>query len=490
MMNEFLNKTGLLEKAGIDEQIFVSSLFILFKTAQLVDCNNAAYISQSSRFYIRFRKLADEMGKVSIKVIEGRIFVGEKLVKFDSDGLVRAQEIMDRWRLLGIGGIILEDSLDNRQIDKFVYLTAGVNERDDNHEAIARELAGLGIDGITLLGIEKPKSRRLLPDDKRLLMRRSARVTFFRAITVVEDAMIHAARNENINLSKTKRVIHALIDRVSEDESSLIELTNIRDFDEYTYAHCANVCVYSLTMGVRLGLDRKRLSQLGFAALFHDIGKVKLPEDLIRKPDAFNENDWMQMQRHPLLGAKTILRNLKLDMHTARAALVAFEHHINSDYTGYPMLKNKQPTNLFSRIVSIADSFDALSSGRIYMKKRITPEEVMRKMMYQMTVKFDAFLLKLFINIIGIYPPGTMLLLSSDELAIVAQTNPGSLSRPIVKIIGNKDGSYDKYVEADLSSPDNADKNIVRIIDPDKYDIDIKSIILADNPSGLPKIVR
>ncbi len=490
MMKEAVNKTGLLEKAGIDEQIFVSSLFILFKTAQLVDSNNAAYISQSSRFYIRFRKLADEMGKVSIKVIEGRIFVGEKLVKFDTDGLVRAQEIIDRWRLLGIGGIVLDNSLDNRQIDKFVYLTAGVNERDDNHEAIARELASLGIDGITLLGIEKPKTRRLLPDNKRLLMRRSARVTFFRAITVVEDAMIHAARNENINLSRTKRVIHALIDRVSEDESSLIELTNIRDFDEYTYAHCANVCVYSLTMGVKLGLDRKRLSQLGFAALFHDIGKVRLSEDLIRKPDAYNEHDWMQMQRHPLLGAKTILRNLKLDMHTARAALVAFEHHINSDYTGYPMLKKKQPTNLFSRIVSIADTFDALSSGRVYIKKRITPEEVLRKMMYQMTVKFDAFLLKLFINIIGIYPPGTMLLLSGNELAIVAQTNPGNLSRPIVKIIGNKDGSYDEYVEADLSSPDNADKSIIRIIDPDKYDIDIKSIILADNPSGLPKIVR
>ncbi len=489
MIIETRNNSGLLEKAGIDEIVFVNSLFILFKTAQLVDSNNASYVSQSSRFYIRFRKLADEMGKVSVKVIEGRIFVGERLVKFDSDGMVRAQEIMDRWQLLGIGGIVLDDSLDNRQIDKFIYLTANVNERNDNHESIARELASLGIDGITLLGIEKPKTQKLLPENKRLLMRRTARVTFFRAITVVEDAMIQTAQDKNINLSKTKRVIHALIDRVSEDESSLIELTNIRDFDKYTYAHCTNVCVYSLTMGVKLGLDRKRLSQLGFAALFHDMGKVKLPEDLIRKPDAFDEQDWIQMQRHPILGAKTILRNLKLDLHSARAALVAFEHHINSDYTGYPMLKKKQPTNLFSRIVAIADSFDALSSGRVYIKNRISPEEVLRKMMYQMTVKFDAFLLKLFINIIGIYPPGTMILLSSDELAVVSQTNPGNLSRPIVKIIGNNDGTYDEYIEADLSSSDNAGKSIVRIIDPDQYNIDIKSIILADKPSGLPKIV-
>jgi HD-GYP domain-containing protein (c-di-GMP phosphodiesterase class II) len=490
MMQDSTIKPGMLEKAGIDEQIFVNSLFILFKTAQLVDSNNASYVSQSSRFYIRFRKLADELGKVTVKVIEGRIFVCDKIVKFDTDGLVRAQEIMDRWQLLGIGGIVLDDSLDNRQIDKFIYLTANVNERENNYEEIARELSTLGINGITILGVRKPISQKQLPKNKRLLMRRTARVTFFRAITVVEDAMIQTAQNKDINLSKTKRVVHALIDRVSEDESSLIELTNIRDFDEYTYAHCANVCVYSLTMGVKLGLDRRRLSQLGFAALFHDMGKVKLPEDLIRKPDAFDEYDWIQMQQHPILGAKTILRNLKLDHHTARAALVAYEHHINFDFTGYPMLKNKRPTNLFSRIIAIADSFDALSSGRVYIKRQITPDEVIRKLMYQMTVKFDPFLLKLFVNIIGIYPPGTLVLLSSGELAVVSQANSSNLARPIIKIIGNKDGTYDEYVETDLSAAANADKNIIRIIDPRKYDIDIKSIILADKPSGLPKIVR
>lgn len=489
-MQETSIKSGMMERAGIDEQIFVNSLFILFKTAQLVDSNNAAYVTQASRFYVRFRKLADELGKVSIKVIEGRIFVCEKIVKFDSDGLVRAQEIIDRWQLLGIGGIVLDDSLDNRQIDKFIFLTSNVNERENNCEEIAWELTTLGIDGITILGIKKQINKKLLPKNKKLLMRRTARVTFFRAITVVEDAMIHAARNEDINMSKTKRVIHSLIDRVSEDESSLIELTNIRDFDEYTYAHCANVCVYSLTMGVKLGMDRKRLSQLGFAALFHDMGKVKLPEDLIRKPDAFDEYDWIQMQKHPQLGAKTILRNLQLDTHTARAALVAFEHHINSDFTGYPMLRKKQPTNLFSKIVAIADSFDALSSGRVYIKRQITPEEVLRKMMYQMTVKFDAFLLKLFINIIGIYPPGTMVMLSSDELAVVSKTNSGNLSRPVVKIIGNKEGTFEEYIETDLSTSENADKKIVRIIDPEKYDIDVKSIILSDKPTGLPKIVR
>jgi HD-GYP domain-containing protein (c-di-GMP phosphodiesterase class II) len=469
-----------MQVAGQDELTFVNSFFILLRTAQMVDADNATYVTQSSRFYVNFRKLVEEHGKVSVKIIEGRIVVGDRLVRLDSDGMVRAREIIDSWRMIGIGGIILDDFLDNRQIDKFIYLIANIGRTDIDLETISNKLAHLGIEGITLLGIEDHEEKPILPEEKRLMMRRAARATFFRAITIVEDVMVQAAHDKEIDTSKTKRVVHSLIDHISEDENTLIELTNIRDFDEYTYAHCANVCVYSLTIGIKIGLDRKRLSQLGFAALFHDIGKIRLPEDLIRKPDAYDENDWMQMIKHPILGAKTILRNFKLDAHTARAALVAFEHHINIDYTGYPSLKKKRMTNLFSRIVTIADAFDALTSGRVYIKKKIQPDEVLRKMMYQMNVKFDSFLLKLFINTVGIYPPGTLVLLSSRELAVVSRNNAGNLSRPLVRVIGNQDGTFEKFIETDLSLPENQNKQIIKIIDPEKYNVDIKSIILRD----------
>jgi HD-GYP domain-containing protein (c-di-GMP phosphodiesterase class II) len=214
--------------------------------------------------------------------------------------------------------------------------------------------------------------------------------------------------------------------------------------------------------------------------LFHDIGKVKLPGDLIRKPDAFDENDWIQMQKHPQLGAKTILRNLRFEPHVARAAIGAFEHHINEDFTGYPALKYRKPTNLFSKIISIADTFDALTSGRVYIKKAIPPDEVLRKMMYQMTVKFDAFLLKLFVNVVGVFPAGTMILLSTEELAVVSKNNPADLSHPTVRLVGNRDGILPSYPEIDLAAPENAGRKVVRIIDPQKYHIDVKSIILSD----------
>jgi HD-GYP domain-containing protein (c-di-GMP phosphodiesterase class II) len=479
MENARLEKEQL-EIAGKGEQAMINSLFILFKTAQYVDTNNASYMTQSSKFYVNFRRLADELGKISIKVIDGRFFVCDKLVKFDSDGLVRARSIMDNWHRLGIGGIIFDDSLDNRQLDKFVHLLINIKQIENDPDAIGRRLTDLGIDGITLLSIEEKEKKPLLSDEKRTLLRRTARANFFRAISVVEDVMVRAAEDKEIDLGRAKRVVHSLIDQISEDESSLIELTAIRDFDEYTFAHSTNVCVYALTIGVRLGLDRQRLSHLGFAALFHDVGKVKLPSDLIRKPDVYDENDWIQMQKHPRLGAKTILRHLRYDSHVARAAVAAFEHHINEDFTGYPRLNKPRPTNLFSKIISLADTFDALTSGRVYIKKAIPPDEVFRKMMYQMTVKFDAFLLKLFVNIVGIYPAGTMVLLSSDELAVVAQNNAVDLSRPVVRIVGDRKGPLKSYYDLDLSLQENAGRRIVRIVDPTKYNIDIKSIILTD----------
>jgi HD-GYP domain-containing protein (c-di-GMP phosphodiesterase class II) len=480
MMESVMLEKDRFETAGKDELVFINSFFILFRTAHYVEASNATYRTQSSKFYVNFRRLVDEHGRISIKVIEGRIFVRDKMVKFDSDGMVRAREIIDSWRHLGIGGVIFDDSLDNRRLDKFVYLIAKLERSKLSMEDVAQRLTDLGIDGIALLAAEEKKERPVLTEESRTMMRRAARVTFFRAVSVVEDAMFRTANDKEIDISKARRVVHSLIDRIAQDEFSLIELTNIRDFDEYTYAHSANVCVYCLTMGIRLGLDRQRLSQLGFAALFHDIGKVKLPEDLIRKPDVFDENDWIQMQKHPLLGAKTILRNMRFNEYSARAALVAFEHHINNDYTGYPALNNKRPTTLFSKIVAIADTFDALSSGRVYLKKSISPDEVLRKMMYQMTVKFDEFLLKLFINIIGVYPAGTLVLLSTDQLAVVSRNSSSNLSRPVVKLIGDKSGPYHEFVELDLSLPENSGKRVAKIIDPARYNIDIKSIILSD----------
>jgi HD-GYP domain-containing protein (c-di-GMP phosphodiesterase class II) len=466
----------------VDEKLLIL-FFVLYKTARIMDAGNATYKNQSESFFNHLALLTAEHGDVTIKSIGGHYFINERMVKFDDHGSSGAAQVVAEWKTLGVGGITFEASASINDIRQFVTFMAAVKPNSSNIEELAARLKVQGHAGVKLLSFKREdgEPHRHVTEDEKKTIRLMARNAFFQAMSTVQELVVNVSQDREINLAKTRRVVQALIDHVSRDESSLLELASIRDYDDYTYAHSTNVCVYALTLGARLGLDRARLSQLGFTALFHDIGKVKLPKDLIAKPDAYDENDWIQMQRHPQLGAKTILARLKLDEHTARAARGAFEHHINNDFTGYPTLRYRQrKPDLFSRIISIVDTFDALSSGRVYLRKSISPDEVIKKMRYQMAIKFDPFLLKIFTNVVGIYPSGSLVLLSTNEIALVLTNNEQNLARPYVKIVGNRAGLLDNPIWIDLALPENEDRKVLRMIEPERYGLDAKAFILKD----------
>jgi HD-GYP domain-containing protein (c-di-GMP phosphodiesterase class II) len=464
------------------EQQLLTAFFVVYKTARIIDENNRTYIRQCQSFYKLLRQISKDSGSVAIKTVSGRYFVNERMVKFDETGLSGAMAVVREWKAVGLGGVILDNDIDEGGTSRLFKFMSDIKPGSDNIDELSARLKAAQLAHVELLSAREVNAEHSnTTEEVRKEFRIAARANFFRAMSVVEDTVVGMSDNKEVNVSKTKRVVHSLIDHVVRDESSLLELTAIRDFDDYTYAHSVNVCVYALTMGVRLGFDRPRLAQLGFAGIFHDAGKVKLPTDLIRKPDQFDEDDWLQMQRHPLLGAKSIMRSLKLDAHSARAARGAFEHHISPDNSGYPRLHNQhRPVNLFSRIITIVDNFDALTSGRIYIKHAIPPDEVLRKMHFQMHAKFDGFLLKIFTDVVGIYPTGSLVLLSTDEVALILTNNDTDRSRPYVKIIGNQQGPVSEPEWVDLSLPEESARVVVRLIDPERYGLNVRELILRD----------
>jgi HD-GYP domain-containing protein (c-di-GMP phosphodiesterase class II) len=467
---------------GPEEERLVNAFFVMYKTARIIDATNAMFARQADAFIERLRALRIERRDLAIKRVSRRFFVNDRMVRFNEAGNIGADAILEEWRLLGLAGVRFSSQLTRQNLIDFVVFIAGLKVTPDSVDELSDRISSCKLEGIELLSVQQVEEE--LPafsDAVRTRFRRSARETFFRAMAVAEDIIASTSRGRELNMSRTRRVVQGLIEHILKDESSLIELTAIRDYDDYTYAHSTNVCVYALTLGVQLGLDRPRLSQLGFSALFHDVGKVKLPEDLIRKPARFDENDWLQMKQHPLLGAKTILRHIDHDVYAARAARSAFEHHINIDLSGYPQLVVEQrKPNLFARIISIADTFDALTSGRVYMKESITPAEAMRRMHGQTGRKYDPLLLKLFVDMIGIYPPGSMVLLSTREVALIVSHSKDDMARPFVRIIGNNKGLLEIPEWVDLSHPDNARRQIVRIIDPRKHGLRASDYILSD----------
>ena len=481
-MTELMAEAGRPVLAGRDEEKLMYAFFAIYKTARIYEQNNAVFQNQLDSFFTQFGKLARETGDISIRIVADRYHINEKMVLFEDSEPSGAVETATEWKMLGIGGVRFGRKITREELGKFFVSVSSVKPTPGNLKLFSASLNSLGRDMIQLLSNKEVGHQvSLSAEEKRRLNTNMARRTFFQAVSVVQEAVVNTMLDRDINISKTKRVVHTLIDHITRDESPLLALASIKDFDDYTYAHSANVSVYALTLGVRIGLDRGRLSQLGFAALFHDIGKVKLPRDLITKPEAYDDNDWIQIQLHPLLGAKTILRNMRLDVHTARAARGAFEHHINSDITGYPTLHyHRRRPNLLSKIITIVDAFDSLISGRLYLKKSVPAEEAFKKMRYQMQIKFDPFLLKLFNDVIGIYPVGSLVLLTTNEIAMVLSNNDSDKARPCVSIVGNRAGILENQHWSDLSQQEHAHRSIMRAVDPARYGIDTKEFILRD----------
>lgn len=462
------------------EEKLLKTLFALYKNAKILEKNNPHYERLINQLLDLIKAVCEEEYETSIKIIDNHFFINKKFVRFDGSALQQAEQIIVEWKKLKIGGIVFTHDANKTHLNIFLEYMLSPDIQSTTPETLALHLEKITESNIVLLLSDDLESEEDQTDEeKRRELRQAARGLFFRAISTVEDIIVKSAQGRNLNISQTKRVVHSLVDHMEQDLSSLLELTALSDFDDYTCAHSTNVCIYSLTQGVRLGMDRSTLSQLGFSALFHDIGKIKLSHDLISKPDAFDVNDWQQIQQHPLMGAKTILRNFKIDDHTSRAARSAFEHHINMDYTGYPRLNEKEPINLFSKIITISDVFDALTSGRVYIKRKISPDNVLKKMRMHMKNKFDPFLLKLFHSVIGIYPAGTLVLLSTDEIALVLANND-EMDRPTVNLIGNIKGLLDEPIWVDLSKPENYHRTIIRLIEPENYGLNLRDFVIMD----------
>jgi HD-GYP domain-containing protein (c-di-GMP phosphodiesterase class II) len=205
--------------------------------------------------------------------------------------------------------------------------------------------------------------------DEKYRHRQFAQRTFFNAIGNLKTVMTAIGNSRPVSLSRTTRVIHSIVDQVLSDESYLLELTALKDFDEYTFVHSTNVCIYSICLGANLNLTKAELATLGFAALFHDVGKTKLPLQVLNKPSDFTENEWEQMRKHPTYGLLSIAKSMPFDDESCRAMLVAFEHHANLDGSGYPSVDFKRNINLYSKVVAICDVFDAIRDRRNMFSK-------------------------------------------------------------------------------------------------------------------------
>ena len=299
-----------------------------------------------------------------------------------------------------------------------------------------------------------------------------ARRVYDTAVETAEMLWQAAKAGEKPDPSAARKIVDSLSRLVMQDSTSLVALTAVKKYDNYTFTHMVNVSALSMAQARSLNIDGALLREFGFAALMHDIGKGHTPLEILNKPDKLNKEEFEIMKRHVVDGAHILRRTPEMP---ALAPIVAFEHHLRQDLSGYPENIGSRKLNLCTMIVSLADVFDALRSNRPY-RNGLATARIRAIMGEQGNPAFNQVLLKRFVNLMGLFPVGNLVRLSTGELAVVTTEHPSDPFRPQVKILAEAKG--DLLEEPFLANTWERDSRgehpraVVEAVDPESVGID------------------
>src|SRR6266545_1427041 len=239
------------------------------------------------------------------------------------------------------------------------------------------------------------------------------------------------------DISMARTMIDGLAQAVAHNRTALLALTTLKNYDNYTFTHMVNVSVLTMGQARGLSIDGPLLREFGLAALMHDIGKVRTPIEILNKPDRLDEKEFAIMKRHTLDGAEILRRTPDVP---PLAPIVAFEHHLRLDGSGYPAGVTRSSLNVGTMLCSIADVYDAMRSQRGYQQAFPT-ERILEVLKRNDGQHFDQHLVRRFVQLIGIYPAGTIVRLDNGEVGVVRQVYAPDPYRPHVRVLIARDGA-------------------------------------------------
>ena len=423
-------------------------------------------------------ELRQQEGELELRISGEFIFINETRLRLDLSNYASFGHLLTLCRAAGIGCITITGETTPRDWTVFIS-RLDVKAKESPDERFDKINAGLADAGITVFELEAPiesESDRQFAEQ----VKAAANRTYSQSVAVTKEVINSVRMGKTPSMRKIKRVVQGIVDQILNEETSLIGLTAIRDYDEYTFTHSVNVCIFAVALGRRLGMTKLQLYDLGLASLMHDIGKSRVPVDLLQKTGDLSEEEWRWVASHPWLGVLALFQfRRQQEQLSYRSMTVAYEHHMKQDLTGYPKPIRPRILSMTSKIVAVADGYDAATSRRSYQTVPYPPPAVLQEMRDNPKRGMDPVVVKAFINLLGIYPVGTLVVLDTFELAVVfaANPNPEALSRPIVKIVSDANGIVlNPPLTVDLAIPDAGGefpRTIIKTADPERYGLNI-----------------
>jgi HD-GYP domain-containing protein (c-di-GMP phosphodiesterase class II) len=414
-------------------------------------------------------------GAIDVRLSGDVIFINQTRLRLGLDNFAAFSGFVGLMHSCGIGVLQVEDGVTRREWQAWLSILGGLTPNDDPMERLEQLRQRMQQADITCLtvepagadGEEGPQADEALERAKR---------TYAHGVAVARDVVAGVRMGRTPSVRRLKRAIQLIVDQVLENELSIAGLTTLRDFDEYTFTHCVNVSIFAVALGKRIGLDRLQLYDLGLAALLHDIGKSRIDLGIVNKDAALDDQEWRQMQAHPWLGTLTLFKMREGEELPYRAILAAHEHHMKVDLSGYPRPIRPRRLGLYSRLVAVADGYDAATTRRSYQTEPWEPEAVLREMWLNANRGYDLTLVKALINMLGIYPVGSCVILDTYEVGIVAGIGPDpeQLNRPLVRIAIDAGGGLvpapGQLVDLSVAGPDGTySRSIMKVTSPDRY---------------------
>ncbi len=454
-------------------QDIVNQLSIILRTAQIHDPGNIAVTTAIEKFLPLISQFADGRQDIVLELVGEFFYIDDTRIRYSLEYLLSFDFLIREFKKREIGKVIFKEGVGAGDIQLFLNAFIASGFSDTPYEVMSDKIADS-----ENMGVDRLKK---IAEGGETDARKVVKKSYFNAVSYTRGVMTKIKSGEKVNIKKAKRIVESMVDQLLEEENLLVGMTAIKDYDEYTYHHSVNVSILSIALGQRMGLSKKILTELGLVALFHDIGKIEVPADLLNKSTNFTDDEWILIKKHPVCGVKAILRLRGLDHTSIRASIVAFEHHLNYDLSGYPVVKRYPELDFYSRIVSLADQYDAMTSSRVYSRIPLAPDKALSVMMERAATQLDPLLFKFFINMIGVFPIGTLVMLDTKELGLVYESDIIFADRPRVLVIIDSGGQRVSGPVVNLAEKDEAGRylrSVVKTLDPNKYKINLAEYLL------------
>ncbi|MFC1815159.1 HD-GYP domain-containing protein [Thermodesulfobacteriota bacterium] len=448
---------------------FLQNFYSLSQTAK-IHSNDHTLVIEGIEKFLESINSCMENESLTFKISNNQLFVDDEKLPYNKITKNLFDNIIRYFDTRGLEGVRLLEAVKHASAKEVLVFMRLMEISGQKPEPLTWLTNGLAAKNLQWVELVKKSEKPQDDQQESSYMGKAARrerarkdYTFAKA-SIEEVAQKIKGKKREVGIGKTVRVVQDMVTNLIEDDEVYSAISTLRVFDDYLYTHSVNVAMLSMCIGRRINLSRRNLVSLGICALFHDLGKIEIPNEVLHKKDKLDVSELKLIEEHSLNSARLLLILKASPESKARILVPMFEHHLKYDLSGYPQAEWKKPLTLFGKIISIADKYDTLTSSRAYRKFLLSPDRALGYMFDRAGIEFDPSLIKVLINILGVYPVGTLLRLETGELALVVSSPSRDFSkRPLVCVLEKEnDGSYKKKEIINLDERDPQTGNYVR----------------------------